>query len=225
MNANWNPIEAVYRAGVVLEFRIRRKRPIFLLGFQKSGTTAIAALLGKCTGLPVALDLHWMHQDSVAPEVKSRSIGIRHILAKNRKEFLMPIIKEPMLTSMYNELHQFFPRSTYVFLVRDPRDVIRSILNRLGIPGNASGIPADIWARMTIAWKQMFETLNNEPKQEYPDYVLTLARRWQYAAAVYVHNSINAQCTTPMTIELDFVLMTNSTQSEHLWYSLQEWTS
>ena len=31
--------------------------PTFLLGSQKSGTTAIAALLGKCTGLPTTLDL------------------------------------------------------------------------------------------------------------------------------------------------------------------------
>lgn len=110
--------------------------PVFVLGLQKSGTTAIAALLAERAGLSCALDLFRETDRPVLPQVHAGTLSFEAFLHRNRLDFSRALVKEPNLTPFYPRLVRRFPESAFIFIVRDPRDTIRSILNRLGLPGD-----------------------------------------------------------------------------------------
>ena len=113
--------------------------PIIVLGHQKTGTSVIAALLGEATGKSVTIDM-FHHNNKIRPffreDIFNKKLSLRDFIQANALYFSTDIIKEPDLTFHYEALLNYFPKAKFVFVIRDPRDNIRSILNRLKISGN-----------------------------------------------------------------------------------------
>ncbi|MES1952426.1 hypothetical protein S4A8_16287 [Salinisphaera sp. S4-8] len=105
---------------------------------------------------------------------------------KYRKEFTRDIVKEPALTYFYNDLKVVFPRARYIMIQRHPLENIRSILNRLKIPGNLPEISFDDWPALidTPVWRL---ALNSSwLGRESFNYVEALAQRWVIASEIYL---------------------------------------
>ncbi len=159
-------------------------RPILILGNQKSGTTAIANLLGKATGLPVRLDFFYLLDEPVEERLYTGHDSIGAFVERYSHFFSQPIVKEPGLTFLVDQLLTVFPASPMVFIVRDPRDNVRSLLNRLHLPGNLldlneghfRNMPNDIWRSI------MDGTALGVHGDSYID---TQANRWVKAVAAY----------------------------------------
>jgi 2-polyprenyl-3-methyl-5-hydroxy-6-metoxy-1,4-benzoquinol methylase len=179
----------VTRLGVETQDRWRlwrNRRPVIVLGNQKSGTTVIAALLSEISGLPVTLDLHRLTSQPRLHLVRSGQIDLATIIRDNRDCFSRPIIKEPSLTFFYPELRHLFPRGRFLFIVRDPRDNIRSILDRLKLPGDLKGISPERFAALPVGWQYILDTAQMGTGGA--NYIENLARRWNAAAQVYLDN-------------------------------------
>lgn len=160
--------------------------PIIVLGNQKSGTSAIAALLSEMTGLSVSIDLRKEVDSPTYHQVKKGELSFAEFVRANKLDFSREIVKEPNLTLFYQELLEHFPRSQFIFVIRDPRDNIRSILNRLKIPGNLSSLSPDHKAEMTPAWELIVDNRWLGLKGE--NYIEMLAERWNLMADVFLNH-------------------------------------
>lgn len=172
----------------VLDLRAQpHPRPIFILGHQKSGTSVIADLLGQMCGLTVAIDLKRDVHRPAFQLVQFGDLSFDAYRRRNAFEFSHDIIKEANLTPMFVHLHARYPKSQYVFVVRDPRDNIRSILQRLGLSGNPNDVPGDAW-RLVVSdtWELILD--GGWLGMSCDDYVDGLARRWQLFADVYAQH-------------------------------------
>lgn len=154
--------------------------PLFLFGNQKAGGTAIAGLLSAATGLRASLDL----EGTTAPRFAKLMRGettLEGFVAKNAWSFSAPIIKDGNLTFVAAPLMAHFGVGRAIFILRNPYDNIRSILNRLRLPGNLVRVDAAS-VRANATWRGILsgEDLGFEPGH----YVATLARRWQLAAEI-----------------------------------------
>ncbi|MFI8622633.1 sulfotransferase family protein [Marinomonas sp. NPDC078689] len=163
--------------------------PIFILGTQKTGTTAIAALLAKSCNEEVTLDLLKSIKD---PAWLLRvSYGLQpfsDIVAKYEKDFSKKMIKEPWLTYFYEDLVTLYPKAKFVMVVRDPFSTIRSVLNRLQIPGDKARIDQDAYTDLTNIkiWKLALDSSWSGRPSE--DYITAMAHRWDIASRVYLDN-------------------------------------
>ncbi len=181
----------VYSLLAHASFALRRplcrvnEEPILILGNQKSGTTAIAALLAKMTGSSVTLDLTLEVLRPSWEKLRNSSMSFSQFIEHNKLSFSRKIIKEPGLTVFFDELVARFPDARFVFIVRDPRDNIRSILDRLQIPGSARQLEPVDWVGLPHAWQQVLDGrwlgLNGE------NFIDMLALRWNLLADVYLN--------------------------------------
>lgn len=159
------------------------RKPVIILGNQKSGTTAIAALLGELTGLEPTLDIQKeVHRPSLHL-VHGGNVSFKQIVRQNRRDFARRIIKEPNLTFCFDELVRYFPSARYVFIVRDPRDNIRSVLDRLKLPGDLPDITPEQWRTIPHAWKYVID--NGWQHISKGTYIENLSRRWDAAVHIY----------------------------------------
>lgn len=71
--------------------------------------------------------------------------------------------------------------------MREPRDNIRSILNRLKLPGDLPALEKEQWDRMSPAWRMIVDC--RWLGFEAGNYIEMLARRWNYMADVYLENA------------------------------------
>lgn len=127
-------VRRIQTAALPLELALRGKK-LIILGGQKSGTTAIAASLARLIGRSATLDLSDPQHHSLLPLVARGDISFREYLKLTRKDFARPVFKDPTHTIFYPELREWFPHAVFIFIIRDPRDVIRSIFDRLDIDG------------------------------------------------------------------------------------------
>lgn len=154
--------------------------PFFVLGNQKSGTTAIAALLSRATGLAATLDI----QDFTVHEqdaLHAGQLSMQAFSEKHAHAFSKRIIKEPALSFLCRPLIGAFPRARGVWIVRDPRHNIRSILNRVGLPGDL-GVSPDL-SGIPEAWRRILD--NEWLGLESTNYIGSMARRWNLAVETY----------------------------------------
>lgn len=158
--------------------------PVFMLGNQKSGTTAIAALLGRATGLPASLDLRRETRNDFWPRVTRGEVPFDRLLRRNGRDFSRPIVKEPNLTFFTAELRERFPSARFAFVLRDPRDNARSILDRVGLPGDLPALDGRHQAQVDPGFALVLDGrwLGIEAG---PHYVDRLAERWNACLAVY----------------------------------------
>ena len=164
------------------------RRPIFVLGNQKSGTSAIAGLLGKATGLSAAIDIPGI-LEPVQQELHSGALPFGQFIKHNRYEFSRRIIKEPSLTLLVKHIDEHFDAPRFVFVVRDPRQNIRSILNRLGLPGDQDEFDEELLSQTVTNWNSWKSVVDGRwlgiPHR---DYVGALAARWNLMFDVFDAN-------------------------------------
>lgn len=167
-------------------------QPLFILGNQKSGTSVVAALLAELTGIPLTLDLTRERFIPTYQRVVMQELSMAEFIQINRAEFVNPIIKEPNLSLLYEPLAQHFPGAKFLMVIRDPRDNIRSILDRLKLPGNLAQLPPVDLAKLTPAWQLILQSpwLTRPPSQSY---IAQLAKRWQVIAQSYLQHAEQIQ--------------------------------
>ena len=135
--------------------------PIIILGNPKAGTTVIAALLSKATGKEVIIDPFIRIKNNVNFRIKlqNKQVKLKNFIQKNKYYFSPEIIKSPYFIFIYEEMLECFPKAKLIFISREPRNNIRSILNRLKIPGNLQVL--DDYYKNQIsnkgAWKLVLE--------------------------------------------------------------------
>jgi hypothetical protein len=166
-------------------------RPVFILGNQKSGTSPIAGLLSKLTGLSLTMDIRREIQSPQVEQVRHGELAFQAFVKRNKLDFSRPLIKEPNLTFVYGELTKAFPDSPILFVYRDPRDNIRSILNRVHATGDQESLTEAQLRDMTVGWRRVFQ---GEPIGQKGDhFVETLAYRWDAAAKLLIDNEAHVE--------------------------------
>lgn len=156
--------------------------PVIVLGNQKSGTSAIAHLLADAAGLSKTVDIPSLWPPTFIDIMQGR-VSLADVVRKNKYYFSTQLIKEPNLTFMTDQVMACFPHARYVFIVRDPRDNIRSLLNSRQLPGDLENANADMIPplpgrpRVTIAAEVWGE------KDDH--YIVTSAKRWCRAVEGY----------------------------------------
>lgn len=180
----------------LLEAAIERQpAALFVLGNQKSGTTAIAALLAELTARSVTLDLDWARAQAPFQRLQRGELGFAGFLRANRLELGRCVVKEPTFTFFVPELRAAFPAARFVFVLRDPRDNIRSILDRLGLPGDRRRLDPAAVEHLPLGWRQVLDATwlgrapGDQPGDRSGDYIEALAARWNACAEVYVRHA------------------------------------
>ena len=165
--------------------------PLFVLGNQKSGTSAIAALLARSCGLSVSLDMLQETWRPIFQSVVSGALSFDDYIRVHRWEFSHEIVKEPNLTLLVPQIVERFPASPVVFVLRDPRDNLRSLLNGLAIPGDLSALEEGHRGRVNPGWELVLD--GRWLGIEGAHYIDQLAGRWVYCANVYSENASRMQ--------------------------------
>lgn len=167
------------------------ERPVIVGGNQKSGTTAIAALLARATGLSFSNDPFWQiayygERTPVLSEVLAGQLTLDKVVERYRAFFAAGVIKDPNFSFMQPQLQRLFPHAPRVFIVRDPRQNIRSILNRLRLDGRLTGLGhehQEALAQMP-GWQAILD--GSDLGQPEGDHIERLARRWNLAVESYL---------------------------------------
>lgn len=166
------------------------KRPVFILGNQKSGTSVIASLLSMCTGMSVSVDLRREVGKQYYLNIANKKVPFKKLIARNRQDFSREIIKEPNLTLFYSDLRRSFPDAKYIMVIRDPRDNIRSILNRVAVPGNLEALDKGKKYNIDSGFEMVLGP-HWPCIKTMPHYIEQLAERWNYFYDIYTKNSDN----------------------------------
>lgn len=157
---------------------------IFICGNYKTGSSAIASLLAIATRQKKIVDLFWRTPGTTKRKLLAKELSLNWYIQRYRYLFSKKIIKEPDLIFYMDELVSLFPHGQFVFLLRDPRDNIRSILSFLKLPGNLRDLtyqqiqntPGSIWK---IALEgTLFGTRGD-------NYIATQAMRWNRILDIY----------------------------------------
>ena len=131
------PVTAADWIARVLRSRKPATAPrLVVIGMPKSGTTVLAMLLGAASGSTVASDpLHRLDKAKIRfrDALYGGELSLSRLVAENQKFFSSSLVKDPNFTFFMDQLRGTFPLAKFVFIVRDPRDNIRSMLNRLAI--------------------------------------------------------------------------------------------
>lgn len=176
----WTPF---LRPWVYSMFTINEK-PIIVLGNQKAGTSAIAALLAKAIDADYDIDIGgFRNREYEALHYKKTNLRSM-IEQKGKIEFSKDVVKEPNLTFLIPQLLTAFPEATYVFIMRDPRANIRSTFNRLKIPGTLPDINPKDYPEISPIWHSI---LYNEWVRDSAEgtHLQHSAQRWCKAAEDY----------------------------------------
>lgn len=184
--------QAILRLQTAYRQRTAKIHPdsIPILGHQKSGTTVIAALLAEISNKSVTIDP--FHHIDLKAKLRTKlfqnEITLEQILQQRKLYFSTPLIKDPSFTFFYPSLSACFPEAKYIFVMRDPRDTIRSVLNRLKIPGNLPNLQPDSWNQLASmdAKGWLFMLQGHLPEVPGKSYIERLAHRWNLAAETYL---------------------------------------
>lgn len=103
-----------------------------MYGNQKSGTSAIASLLGMATGKSYIIDV-FFKTGLEEKKLLDKKISFYDFTKKYPSYFYKEIIKEPEFVFFLKDIRELYPYSNYVHILRNPFDNIRSIFNRINI--------------------------------------------------------------------------------------------
>lgn len=178
----------VQRQGLVGQLRrtFGRHRPIFVFGHQKSGTTAIAALTAHASQRTVKLDFKKEIKNPTYDKIGA-SYSLEDFIQAHQASFRREIIKAPNLTPFSSSLISKFPPRKHLFIVRNPEDTIRSICDRLNLPGVNRNLTPEFLGEIPIGWRLILD--NSWLGLEAEDYLGSLAMRWNLMAERYRDDS------------------------------------
>ncbi|HEX7292072.1 MAG TPA: glycosyltransferase [Conexibacter sp.] len=140
-------------------------RPVFVIGAQRSGVSALAWALGQHPGIPAAIDTAWMAElakelpqihartrpEGFGPERFSRVFG-RAAASLIGDKLERWVDGAPELTENVAMLARLFPDARFVHVVRESDAVVRSLADPpLGSAGATGGtqIPAHLRTRLS----------------------------------------------------------------------------
>ena len=156
-------------------------RPVYILGKEKSGTTAIARLLAVYTNKSLTSDIPPIWGE---PELNlfKQNESYSDFVQQNKQYFCSDIIKEPGLTFIFPQIKASFPYAKFIMIIRDPRDNIRSIFNRLGIDGTSVELQLD---KIPKDWQHV---ISNHCFDIEGDIIERASKRWNMAVNIYLKN-------------------------------------
>lgn len=157
---------------------------VFVSGMVKSGTTAVLELVARCSGLSSVNDpLYRLDRAGVQylDALFDGSVALPDLMRRYPGAFRGQVVKDPSLVFFREQLAVSFPGSKWIFTVRDPRDNIRSVLNRLRLPGR-SGPIAGLPPGINDTWRRIIEGRTPDLPGHNP--VEVLAARWEKVAAL-----------------------------------------
>lgn len=162
--------------------------PIFVFGNQKSGTSAVAALLGEATGLSYTIDILCLYS-GLEEKLLRGEAKFDQVLERGRYYFSKDIVKDPGFTLFYNQIANLFPNTQRVFVLRDPYQNIRSILNRVRLPGDLENLSAEQWQNLKQQFPGWYPVLDGSLAGHHGEtYIETLALRCQKIAQIYLQH-------------------------------------
>lgn len=127
-----------------------------VLGHQKSGTTAVGALLARCADRGYANDPLYA-VDGGRAQVVQRLLGESDALAavvrEHRALFGRTIVKDPDLTFVRPAIGTVFAAAAVVHVVRSPFATIRSIADRLALSADDLLLPAERLTLPNAHWR------------------------------------------------------------------------
>lgn len=158
--------------------------PLFVLGNQKSGTTAIAGLLALATDKTVALDLPGLNEPVIS-RIYDGKISFKQTVERYLYiDFCKEIIKEPLLTFLYeDELRKLYPESRFIFIIRHPLQNIRSQLNWIEVSGKEQDLDLN---NSNITPERLRVFTNADLNFNESHLIKNLALRWNYCAQLYL---------------------------------------
>ncbi|MCH8532311.1 MAG: sulfotransferase [Saccharospirillum sp.] len=172
---------------------INPKAPSVIIGgMPKSGTTAIAKLLASLAGLSASSDP--MYQIDVGVGKGPRNalyrgdITLAEVWKRYRQCFNGELVKDPNFPFFIDELFALFPTTKQVFIVRDPRDNIRSILDRLSLNGQTQEID-HAYQSVTGTWRNVLE--GYKPTLPGTGHLEKMAWRWRVCTENYLAQKNN----------------------------------
>lgn len=154
--------------------------PVFVLGNQKAGTTAVARLLAHGTGSTYSHDMFFRRRWTDVSDLHTGRLSLEDLVARAPAEFSKQIIKDPDLTFHHAELKSAFPTARFVFVVRDPARNIKSMLERLGLSGEADLSESDL--PRSPLWASVFDPVPLHLAGGTP--IEVLAQRWALASRI-----------------------------------------
>jgi hypothetical protein len=156
-----------------------KQSPILICGMPKSGTTAISMLLAKACRMSICSDpFHILDCNNIdfRERLFSRKLSIDKLWNSYPYLFNRQIIKDPNFPLILPDLHKCIENASYVYIVRDSRHNIRSILNRLKLPSNPNEVDlSDV--DVPPIWRNVLNGIN--PNIPGDNYIERLAWRWK----------------------------------------------
>lgn len=149
---------------------------IFVLGNQKTGSTAIAHLLARYAGLSLCSYVRPMARYQKC--IVNGTLPLARFVQAQRYYFRAEVVKDNELTLFTDQVHEIFPHARLLYIVRDPYQNIRSILDRLDLPGQCQHL--DTLDIADGGWKMVVDNRWQGFRQE--DSIRSLAMRWQQCA-------------------------------------------
>lgn len=163
---------------------------VVALGHQKSGTTAIAALIAEAAGVALAFDPLFHIDDGradVADRLSKDPSSLSALVQSHKRSFCRPVLKDPDLSFFVTEAMAVFSHARFLFVMRDPRTTIRSIADRLGLAAHDLAAPADASKLPNRHWQLILSGALPEIRGR--SVAEVLARRWLLCAENYAKNS------------------------------------
>lgn len=159
------------------------ENPLFIFGNQKSGTSAVAGLLGAATGRRAHIDFLGACEPYLTPLLQGDT-PLDQFVRLNAWPFSASILKEPSLTFVAPELMDYFGVDKAIFILREPYQNIRSILNRVGLPGDAVDLTSFLDSLPNPTWTSILT--GRDLGLEHYDYIQVQAFRWLRSAEIFL---------------------------------------
>lgn len=174
----WPAITTVYR-GLTSRLDPATLDLVLVLGNQKTGSTAIARLLAVWGNLNAVTDVHSLQASRV--RLPNQPAAVEEFLQRARYYFRHDLVKENALTPATDALLNVLPCARPVYVVRHPVHNVRSILDRLGLPGTPRSLRSlDL---SDGGWRPIVE--NRHFDGDADDHITSLAQRWAETTAIY----------------------------------------
>ena len=201
-------------------FLTQNSDAVWVFGNPKSGTSVIAELLAIGGGWSATVDIPTLWRTPVS-DVRKGLSSAQALVEHHQAYFSRDLIKEPGLTVIMDRLVEELELQKVVFVVRDPRTNIRSLLQRRGVPGNMETLTPELRLRLCKSnWHWTYDwPYRNERKEPHwlrdRQYIDGLAAQWQ--SGVDALECVREMGVEPLVIRYeDFLLDKESTITEAL---------